>query len=67
MLAEISRKLDGKTLPTSQQKAVLAVDTKGIEKAVTKGVSNASLNVSTIPSINPQKGLKQQSSGTPKP
>ncbi|MBO0209687.1 MULTISPECIES: hypothetical protein [Vibrio] len=67
VLAEISRKLDGKTLPTSQQKAVLAVDTKGIEKAVTKGVSNASLNVSTIPSINPQKGLKQQSSGTPKP
>lgn len=67
VLSEISRKLDGKTLPTSQQKAVLAVDTKGIEKAVTKGVSNASLNVSTIPSINPQKGLKQQSSGTPKP
>lgn len=67
VLSEISRKLDGKTLPTSQQKAVLAVDTKGIEKAVTKGVSNASLNVSTIPSINPQKGLKKQSSGTPKP
>ncbi|MBS9824498.1 MULTISPECIES: hypothetical protein [Vibrio] len=67
VLSEISRKLDGKTLPTSQQKAVLAVDTKGIEKAVTKGVSNASLNVSTIPSINPQNGLKQQSSGTPKP
>ncbi|HHX8568391.1 TPA: hypothetical protein ACVO0S_001598 [Vibrio alginolyticus] len=67
VLSEISRKLDGKTLPTSQQKAVLAVDTKGIEKAVTKGVSNASLNVSTIPSVNPQKGLKQQSSGTPKP
>ncbi|EPR7491361.1 hypothetical protein ACU8KK_003589 [Vibrio alginolyticus] len=67
VLSEISRKLDGKTLPTSQQKAVLAVDTKGIEKAVTKGVSNASLNVSTIPSINPQKGLKQQSSDTPKP
>ncbi|USD77349.1 hypothetical protein J4N43_23785 (plasmid) [Vibrio sp. SCSIO 43009] len=67
VLSEISRKLDGKTLPTSQQKAVLAVDTKGIEKAVTKGVSNASLNVSTIPSINPQKELKQQSSGTPKP
>ncbi|HHF3048685.1 TPA: hypothetical protein ACPJ02_004297 [Vibrio alginolyticus] len=67
VLSEISRKLDGKTLPTSQQKAVLAVDTKGIEKAVTKGVSNASLNVSTIPSINPQKGLTQQSSGTPKP
>lgn len=67
VLSEISRKLDGKTLPTSQQKAVLAVDTKGIEKAVTKGISNASLNVSTIPSINPQKGLKQQSSGTPKP
>lgn len=67
VLSEISRKLDGKTLPTSQQKAVLAVDTKGIEKAVTKGVSNASLNVYTIPSINPQKGLKQQSSGTPKP
>ncbi|EJL6750984.1 hypothetical protein NMS21_003727 [Vibrio alginolyticus] len=67
VLSEISRKLDGKALPTSQQKAVLAVDTKGIEKAVTKGVSNASLNVSTIPSINPQKGLKQQSSGTPKP
>ncbi|ALR95445.1 hypothetical protein [Vibrio alginolyticus] len=67
VLSEISRKLDGKTLPTSQQKAVLAVDTKGIEKAVTKGVSNASLNVSTIPSINLQKGLKQQSSGTPKP
>ncbi|HHF2910610.1 TPA: hypothetical protein ACPJ0C_003726 [Vibrio alginolyticus] len=66
VLSEISRKLDGKTLPTSQQKAVLAVDTKGIEKAVTKGVSNASLNVSTIPSINPQKGLKQQSSDTPK-
>ncbi|MDW3053226.1 hypothetical protein [Vibrio sp. 1408] len=67
VLSEISRKLDGKTLPTSQQKAVLAVDTKGIEKAVTKGVSNASLNVSTIPSVNPQKGLKQQSSDTPKP
>ncbi|MFH4735060.1 hypothetical protein [Vibrio diabolicus] len=67
VLSEISRKLDGKTLPTSQQKAVLAVDTKGIEKAVTKGVSNASLNVSTIPSVNPQKELKQQSSGTPKP
>ncbi|HCZ9540851.1 TPA: hypothetical protein O4H64_004540 [Vibrio alginolyticus] len=67
VLSEISRKLDGKTQPTSQQKAVLAVDTKGIEKAVTKGVSNASLNVSTIPSINPQKGLTQQSSGTPKP
>ncbi len=67
VLSEISRKLDGKTLPTSQQKAVLAVDTKGIEKAVTKGVSNASLNVSTIPSINLQKGLKQQSSDTPKP
>ncbi|EGR0306934.1 hypothetical protein FMH14_22135 [Vibrio alginolyticus] len=67
VLSEISRKLDGKTLPTSQQKAVLAVDTKGIEKAVTKGASNASLNVSTIPSINPQKELKQQSSGTPKP
>ncbi|EHI5142962.1 hypothetical protein QNE83_002712 [Vibrio alginolyticus] len=59
VLSEISRKLDGKTLPTSQQKAVLAVDTKG--------VSNASLNVSTIPSINPQKGLKQQSIGTSKP
>ncbi|MCS0340722.1 hypothetical protein [Vibrio diabolicus] len=67
VLSEISRKLDGKTLPTSQQKAVLAVDTKGIEKAVTKGVSNASHNVSTIPSVNPQKELKQQSSGTPKP
>ncbi|MCS0431284.1 hypothetical protein [Vibrio diabolicus] len=67
VLSEISRKLDGKTLPTNQQKAVLAVDTKGIEKAVTKGVSNASLNASTIPSTNPQKGLKQQSSGTPKP
>lgn len=67
VLSEISRKLDGKTLPTSQQKAVLAVDTKGIEKAVTKGVSNTSHNVSTIPSVNPQKGLKQQSSGTPKP
>ncbi|ELA7327580.1 hypothetical protein Q9X94_003716 [Vibrio alginolyticus] len=67
VLSEISRKLDGKTLSTSQQKAVLAVDTKGIEKAVTKGVSNASLNVSATPSINPQKGLKQQSSGTPKP
>ncbi|MFH0279411.1 hypothetical protein [Vibrio alginolyticus] len=67
VLSEISRKLDGKTLPTSQQKAVLAVDTKGIEKAVTKGVSNASLNVSTIPSVNPQKGLKQKSSDTPKP
>ncbi|HHF2958704.1 hypothetical protein FKN13_20920 [Vibrio sp. 2-2(9)] len=63
VLSEISRKLDGKTLPTNQQKAVLAVDTKGIEKAVTKGVSNASLNVSTIPSTNPQKGLKQQSNG----
>ncbi|MDW2193053.1 hypothetical protein [Vibrio sp. 1641] len=67
VLSEISRKLDGKTLPTSQQKAFLAVDAKGIEKAVTEGVSNASLNVSTIPSVNPQKGLKQQSSGTPKP
>lgn len=67
VLSEIRRKLDGKTLPTSQQKAVLAVDTKGIEKAVTKGVSNASLNVSNFQSINPQKGLKQQSSGTPKP
>ncbi|MBS9948290.1 hypothetical protein J4H64_17910 [Vibrio alginolyticus] len=67
VLSEISRKLDGKTLPTSQQKAVLAVDTKGIEKAVTKGVSNASLNVSNVPSINTQKGLKKQSSGTPKP
>ncbi|MEH0123215.1 hypothetical protein ACRTDN_19410 [Vibrio alginolyticus] len=67
VLSEISRKLDGKTLPTSQQKAVLAVDTKGIEKAVTKGVSNVSLNVSTIPSVNPQKGLKQKSSDTPKP
>ncbi|MCS0220899.1 hypothetical protein [Vibrio alginolyticus] len=67
VLSEISRKLDGKTLPTSQQKAVLAVDTKGIEKAVTKGVSNASLNVSTIPSVNPQKGLKKKSSDTPKP
>ncbi|MGU3814646.1 hypothetical protein [Vibrio diabolicus] len=67
VLSEISRKLDGKTLPTSQQKAVLAVDTKGIEKAVTKGVSNASLNASDIPSINPQKWLKQQSIGTPKP
>ncbi|ENM6365391.1 MULTISPECIES: hypothetical protein [Vibrio harveyi group] len=67
VLSEISRKLDGKTLPTSQQKAVLAVDTKGIEKAVTKGISNASLKVSTIPSTNPQKGLKQQSSDTPKP
>ncbi|EJE3288699.1 hypothetical protein M4F77_003730 [Vibrio alginolyticus] len=67
VLSEISRKLDGKTLPTSQQKAVLAVDTKGIEKAITKGVSNASHNVSTIPSVNPQKELKQQSSGTPKP
>ncbi|HHF2863946.1 hypothetical protein WL046_15275 [Vibrio alginolyticus] len=67
VLSEISRKLDGKTLPTSQQKAVLAVDTKGIEKAVTKGVSNASLNASTIPRINPQKGFKKQSSGTPKP
>lgn len=63
VLSEISRKLDGKTLPTNQQKAVLAVDTKGIEKAVTKGVSNASLNVSTIPSTNPEKGLKQQSNG----
>jgi hypothetical protein len=63
VLSEISRKLDGKTLPTNQQKAVLAVDTKGIEKAVTKGVSNASLNVSTIPSTNPQKGLKKQSNG----
>ncbi|MDW1928693.1 hypothetical protein R7Q39_25270 [Vibrio sp. 947] len=67
VLSEIRRKLDGKTLPTSQQKAVLAVDTKGIEKAVTKRVSNASLNVSNFQSINPQKGLKQQSSGTPKP
>ncbi|ELB2902856.1 hypothetical protein QNE74_003272 [Vibrio alginolyticus] len=67
VLSEISRKLDGKTLPTSQQKAVLAVDTKGIEQAVTKGVSNASLNASTIPSINPQKELKQQSIGTSKP
>ncbi|EPA1954240.1 hypothetical protein ACQ08L_003339 [Vibrio alginolyticus] len=67
VLSEISRKLDGKTLPTSQQKAVLAVDTKGIEKAVTKGVSNASHNVYSIPSVNPQKALKQQSSGTPKP
>ncbi|MEH0090685.1 hypothetical protein V6261_21745 [Vibrio alginolyticus] len=67
VLSEISRKLDGKTLPTSQQKAVLAVDTKGIEKAVTKGISNASLNVSTIPSTNPQKELKQQSSDAPKP
>ncbi|HHX8329296.1 TPA: hypothetical protein ACVOYW_003051 [Vibrio alginolyticus] len=67
VLSEISRKLDGKTLPTSQQKAVLAVDTKGIEQAVTKGVSNASLNVSTIPSTNPQKELKQQSSDAPKP
>ncbi|EHA1100077.1 hypothetical protein FG314_18730 [Vibrio alginolyticus] len=63
VLSEISRKLDGKTLPTNQQKAVLAVDTKGIEKAVTKGVSNASLNAYTIPSTNPQKVLKQQSSG----
>ncbi len=43
------------------------MDTKGIEKAVTKGVSNASLNVSNVPSINTQKGLKKQSSGTPKP
>ncbi|END3385301.1 hypothetical protein ABL118_003912 [Vibrio alginolyticus] len=67
VLSEISRKLDGKTLPTSQQKAVLAVDTKGIEKAVTKGVSNASHSVYSIPSVNPQKVLKQQSSGTPKP
>ncbi|MCR9328786.1 hypothetical protein NB469_18000 [Vibrio alginolyticus] len=67
VLSEISRKFDGKTLPTSQQKAVLAVDTKGIEQAVTKGVSNASLNVSTIPSTNPQKELKQQSSDAPKP
>ncbi len=67
VLSEISRKLDGKTLPTSQQKAVLAVDTKGIEQAVTKGVSNASLNVSTISSTNPQKELKQQSSDAPKP
>ncbi|HHF2868966.1 TPA: hypothetical protein ACPJZQ_004124 [Vibrio alginolyticus] len=67
VLSEISRKLDGKTLPTSKQKAVLAVDTKGIEQAVTKGVSNASLNVFTIPSTNPQKELKQQSSDAPKP
>ncbi|MCS0376587.1 hypothetical protein [Vibrio diabolicus] len=67
VLSEISRKLDGKTLPTSQQKAVLAVDTKGIEKAVSNGVFNASSNVSTIPSINPQKGLKKQSNDTPKP
>ncbi|ELB1513748.1 hypothetical protein QPP80_003840 [Vibrio alginolyticus] len=66
VLSEISRKLDGKTLPTNQKKAVLAVDTKGIEKAVTKGVSNASLNVSPIPSNNPQKGLKSQTSETPK-
>ncbi|HHX8293683.1 TPA: hypothetical protein ACVOYL_001795 [Vibrio diabolicus] len=63
VLSEISRKLDGKTLPTSQQKAVLAVDTKGIEKAVSNGVPNAS----PIPSINPQKGLKKQSNDTPKP
>ncbi|EPB6784208.1 hypothetical protein ACRRIL_004133 [Vibrio parahaemolyticus] len=62
VLSEISRKLDGKTLPTNQKKAVLAVDTKGIEKAVTKGVSNASFNVSTIPSSNPQKGLQSQAS-----
>ncbi|ELA7934511.1 hypothetical protein Q4902_004349 [Vibrio parahaemolyticus] len=67
VLSEISRKLDGKTLPTNQKKAVLAVDTKGIEKAVTKGVSNASFNVSAIPSNNPQKGLKSQTSETPKP
>ncbi|EPZ2382693.1 hypothetical protein ACXLPV_004491 [Vibrio parahaemolyticus] len=66
VLSEISRKLDGKTLPTNQKKAVLAVDTKGIEKAVTKGVSNASFNVSTIPSSNPQKGLKSQASDAPK-
>ncbi|MGI2946863.1 hypothetical protein [Vibrio diabolicus] len=66
VLSEISRKLDGKTLPTNQKKAVLAVDTKGIEKAVTKGVSNASFNVSIIPSNNPQKGLKSQTSETPK-
>ncbi|EHH3659128.1 hypothetical protein C4H01_RS22155 [Vibrio parahaemolyticus] len=66
VLSEISRKLDGKTLPTNQKKAVLAVDTKGIEKAVTKGVSNASFNVSAIPSNNPQKGLKSQTSETPK-
>ncbi|HHF2940142.1 TPA: hypothetical protein ACPJ0Q_004298 [Vibrio diabolicus] len=66
VLSEISRKLDGKTLPTNQKKAVLAVDTKGIEKAVTKGVSNASFNVSTIPSSNPQKGLKSQTSDAPK-
>ncbi|EJG1284895.1 TPA: hypothetical protein I7287_19275 [Vibrio parahaemolyticus] len=66
VLSEISRKLDGKTLPTNQKKAVLAVDTKGIEKAVTKGVSNASFNVSSIPSNNPQKGLKSQTSETPK-
>ncbi|MGL1404350.1 hypothetical protein ACSTIW_21030 [Vibrio parahaemolyticus] len=66
VLSEISRKLDGKTLPANQKKAVLAVDTKGIEKAVTKGVSNASFNVSTIPSNNPQKGLKSQTSETPK-
>ncbi|MCS0104829.1 hypothetical protein ND972_23580 [Vibrio diabolicus] len=66
VLSEISRKLDGKTLPTNQKKAVLAVDTKGIEKAVTKGVSNVSLNVSPIPSNNPQKGLKSQTSETPK-
>ncbi|MBN9781344.1 hypothetical protein GQP18_26315, partial [Vibrio parahaemolyticus] len=66
VLSEISRKLDGKTLPTNQKKAVLAVDTKGIEKAVTKGVSNASFNVSNIPSSNPQKGLKSQASDTHK-
>ncbi|ELU9054588.1 hypothetical protein SD641_003965 [Vibrio parahaemolyticus] len=66
VLSEISRKLDGKTLPTNQKKAVLAVDTKGIEKAVTKGVSNASFNVSAIPSNNPQKGLKSQASDAPK-
>ncbi|EGQ8284342.1 hypothetical protein DBT82_RS17145 [Vibrio parahaemolyticus] len=66
VLSEISRKLDGKTLPTNQKKAVLAVDTKGIEKAVTKGVSNASFNVSAIPSNNPQKVLKSQTSETPK-
>ncbi|HHX8640571.1 TPA: hypothetical protein ACVO4S_002706 [Vibrio diabolicus] len=66
VLSEISRKLDGKTLPTNQKKAVLAVDTKGIEKAVTKGVSNASFNASTIPSNNPQKALKSQTSDAPK-
>ncbi|HHY0586682.1 TPA: hypothetical protein ACVU5B_003633 [Vibrio parahaemolyticus] len=66
VLSEISHKLDGKTLPTNQKKAVLTVDTKGIEKAVTKGVSNASFNVSTIPSSNPQKGLKSQASDAPK-